>query len=135
MKTRTKLILGSVISGAVLVSLFFISSNDLGINSSNSEILPPVMVLSIQPDDFEITNPTCIKDSEFIKFQFNVENKLDTDYILELHLVQNDIHDENLARQGILVETSAHKTTFENHQMPLEPKMTMCVIELKRSEK
>jgi len=135
MKTRTKLTIYGIVGGIILVSLFFIPINDLGINSYNSEIPPRVMVLSSQPDDFEITNPSCTKDSEFIQFQFNVENKLDTDYRLEMKLVQNDMNGENLAMQAILVETTAHNTTFENHQMPLESEMHTCVIELKRSEK
>jgi hypothetical protein len=97
MKTRTKLTIGGIVGAIILVSLFFIPINDLGIGSSNSELPPRVMVLSSQPDDFEITNPSCTKDLEFLQFQFNVENKLDTDYRLEMKLVQNDMNNENLA--------------------------------------
>jgi len=135
MKTRTKLTICGIVGAIILVSLFFTPINDLGIGSSNSELPPRVMVLSSQPDDFEITNPSCTKDLDFLQFQFNVENKLDTDYRLEMKLVQNDMNNENLAMQAILVETTAHDTTFENHQMILESEMHTCVIELKRSEK
>ena len=135
MKTRTKLTIGGIIGGIILVALLFIPTNYLGIDSYNSGLPPRVMILSSQPDDFEITNPSCTKDSEFVQFQFNITNKLDSDYRLEMHLIQNDMNGENLAIQAILVETTAHKTIVENHQMHLESKMSECVIELKRSEK
>jgi hypothetical protein len=134
MKTKTKLTIGGIIGGIILVSLFFIPINDFGIDSNSSELPPRVMILSGQPDDFEITNPSCTKDSKIVQFQFNLTNKLDADHRLELHLIQNDMDGNNLAKQAILVETTAHETTFENHQMLLESEMNMCVIELKRFE-
>lgn len=135
MKIKTKLGIGGIIGTIILVSLIFIPVNYLGIEPNGVEIPPRVMVLSNQPDDFEITNPSCTKDSEIVQFQFNIANTLDADYRLEIHLTQNDIDGNNLAKQAILVETTAQDTAFESHQMSLESEMDMCVIELILSEK
>jgi len=52
-----------------------------------------------------------------------------------LHLILNDKNEENLSREGILVEIHARETTLENHQISFNSDMKTCGIELKRAEK
>jgi len=133
--SKVKLAMGGIIGAVMLVALFFIPTNDFfGIDSHSSESPPPIVVLNNHPDDFEINPISCATRSDFIEFQFDIANKLDKDYLLEIHLVQNNIDDQNLSRQAILVKTVAGKTTFENYIMPLESNMNTCVIELKSSD-
>jgi len=54
--------------------------------------------------------------------------------MLETHLVLNDNKDQAIAKQAILVETSAGKTTFEKYQMLLDSRLNSCGIEMKRFE-
>ena len=135
MAFKVKLAVGGIIGAVILAALFLIPTNDFfGIDSHSSESPSPIIVLNSNPDGFEINPIICATRSDFIEFQFDVTNKLDKDYLLEIHLVQNNIDDQNLSRQAILVETVAGKTTFENYTMPLESDMNTCVIELKSSD-
>lgn len=135
MVSRVKLAIGGIIGMVILVVLFFIPTNEFfGIDSHSSESPPPIVVLNNYPDDFEITPISCTENFDSIEFQFSVANNLDKDYRLGIHLVQNDNKNQTLAKQAILVETVAGKTTFENHHMPLDSRLNSCGIELKRSE-
>jgi len=133
---KSKLVISVIISIVVLIGLFFIPTNEfIGANSHNSELPSPILVLSNYPKDFEITPISCTIVSDRVEFQFNIENKLDEDYRLELHLILNDKNEENLSREGILVEIHARETTLENHQISFNSDMKTCGIELKRAEK
>ncbi len=132
----TKLIIGGIVGAVIFVALFFIPTNQFfGIDSYNTESPPPIVVLSNYPESFEIIPIKCTTKSDTVEFQFNVENKLDENYRLEIHLVLNDINNESLSRQAILIETHSGETTFESHQTPYNSDMTTCTIELKHSEK
>jgi len=133
---KSKLVVGVIIGIGILIGLFFIPANEfIGVNSHSSESPPPILVLSNYPEDFEITPISCMRVSDNVEFQFNIENKLDEDYMLEMHLILNDKNEENLLREGILVKIHAKETTLENHQTLFNPDMKICGIELKRAEK
>jgi len=133
---KSQLVIGVAIGAAILIGLFFIPVNEFaGTASQHSESPTPILVLSNYPEDFEITPISCAIKSDIVEFQFSVENKIDEDYRLEIHLVLNDKNKEKLSREGILVETHAGKTTLENHQTPFNSDMESCGIELKRVEK
>lgn len=135
MKSKSLIVVGIIMAG-VLSALFFISTNEFfGINSYNPESPPPIVVLSNEPEKFEIIPNSCLSKSDIVEFQFNVENKLDENYRLEIHLVLNDINNSNLSRETILVETLAGKTITVSHDAPSNPDFVSCQIELKRSEK
>lgn len=135
MNTKTKLTVCGVIGGIILVSLFFIPTTDLGIDSYNSDAPPRVMVLSNQPDDFEITPIGCTYNGDVVEFQFNVENKFDDDYRLEIHLGINDKNENPLSLEAILVEIHAGETILEKHQTLFNSDMDSCLIKLDGSEK
>lgn len=136
MSFKSQLVIGVAIGTAILIGLFFIPVNEFaGIASQHSESPPPILVLSNYQEDFEITPISCAIKSDIVEFQFSVENKLDEDYRLEIHLVLNDKNEENLSRDGILIETHAGKTTLENHSIQFNSDMETCGIELKRVEK
>lgn len=133
---KSQLVIGVAIGAAVLIGLFFIPVNEFaGTASQHSESPPPILVLSSYPEDFEITPIRCAIKSDIVEFQFSVENKIDEDYRLKIHLVLNDKNEENLSRDGILIETHAGKTTLESHSTPFNSDMETCGIELKRAEK
>jgi len=119
-----------------LTAVFFIPTNQfLGMESYNPESPPPIVVLSNSPDDFGIEPIKCAAESDVVEFQFDVENKLNDDYRLEIHLILNNKNEETLSKEAILVEIQSGETTTVNHQTPFNPDFVMCQIELKRSEK
>ena len=129
------MVIGIVVIVA-LIALFFIPTNQfLGTESHNPESPPPIAVLSNTSDDFGINPSKCAAESGMVEFQLDVENKLNDDYRLEIHLVLNDKNGENLSREAILVEIQSGETTTVSHQTPFDPDFAMCQIELKRSEK
>jgi len=131
--SNVKLSIGVIIGGIILVSLLFIPTDQFfGINSNNSVSPPPILVLNNYHDDFEVISTSCIVDSDFVEINFSINNKLDKNYSLELDLLQKGINNEDLSREGILVETVAGKIRSETHQMPLEPGLNICGIEVKR---
>ncbi|QUC64137.1 hypothetical protein NsoK4_06735 [Nitrosopumilus sp. K4] len=132
MKSKASIIIGISIVG-VMVALFFIPTNEFG--SYNPKSPPPIIVLSSTPDDFKINPIQCSIESDTVVFGFAIENKLDEDYRLEIHLGLNDENDQPLSKEAILVETHAGETIIEEHETPFNPDMNTCVIELKRSEK
>ena len=136
MPSKSKYVVGGIIGAVILVSLFFIPTNEFfGIRSYNPESPPPIVVLSNNPDDFEIEPAKCAVESDKVEFQFDVKNNLDEDYRLEIHLVLNDKNERNLSKEAILVEAHAGQTATINHQAPFNPDFVTCQIELKRSEK
>ena len=134
MASRAKLAAGGIIGAAIIAALFFIPTSEFGIGSRSSESPPPIVVLSSNPDDFEVNPISCARVSDLVDFQFSVTNKLDKDYRLEMVLVQYDREEQPLAMQGILVEIPAGETVFEKRQMPLDSRLYSCGIELKSSE-
>jgi len=136
MSSKSKFIIGGIIGAIILVSLFFIPTNEFfGTSTYNSESPPPIVVLSNHPDDFGIEPVKCTIESNIVEFQFNVENKLEEDYRLEIHLILNDKNEGSLSREAILVETHSGEITTVNHQAPFNPDFVTCQIEIKRSEK
>lgn len=131
--SKVKLSIGGIIGGIILVSLLFIPTDEFfGTNSDNSISPPPILVLNNYHDDFEVTSTSCTADSGFVEINFSINNKLDKNYLLELHLLQKGINNEDLSREGIVVKTIAGKTISETHQMPLELGLNICAIEVKR---
>lgn len=133
----TKILSGIAISVVgILIALYFVPTNEFfGINSYNSKSPLPIVVLSNEPEKFEINPINCSSESDMVEFQFNVENKSDENHRLEIYLVLNNINDENLSKEAILVETLAGQTITVNHEVPFNPDFASCQIELERSEK
>jgi len=130
------LIIVGIVMAVVLTAVFFIPTNQfLGMESYNPESPPPIVVLSNAPDDFGIEPIKCAAESDVVEFQFDVENKLNDGYRLEIHLVLNNKNEETLSKEAILVEIQSGETINVNHQTPFNPDFVMCQIELKRSEK
>jgi len=132
--SKVKLSIGVIISGIILVSLLFIPTDQFfGTNSNYSISPPPILVLNNYHEDFEVISTSCIVDSDFVEINFSISNKLDKNYSLELHLLQKGINNEDLSREGIIVETVARKIISETHQVPLEQGLNICGIEIKRA--
>lgn len=132
--SKVKLSIGVIIGGIILVSLLFIPTDQFfGTNSYNSISPPPMLVLNNYHKDFEVISTSCIVDSDFVEINFSINNKLDKNYSLELHLLQKGINNEDLSREGIIVRTIAGKTISETHQVSLEQGLNICGIEVKRA--
>ena len=136
MSSKTKFVIGGIAGAIIIVALFFIPANEFyGINSYNSESPPPIQVLNNYHEEFEINPIKCSAESEIVEFEFNVENKLDEEYRLKIHLVLIDKNNQPLSMEAILVEIGAGQSTTERHQTPFNPEMEMCSIELNSVEK
>ncbi|MEJ2260203.1 MAG: hypothetical protein P8X83_00885 [Nitrosopumilaceae archaeon] len=135
MSSKTKYVIGGIIGAIIIVVLFLIPASEFGIESKNSESPPPILVLSNNPDDFEISPIKCEKVLEIVEFEFNVQNNLEEDYRLEIHLTLKDEKEQDLSKEAKLVEVSAGETTLVTHQTPFNSKMSMCGIELEDVEK
>jgi hypothetical protein len=133
--SKTKYVIGGIIGAIIIVVLFLIPASEFGIESKNSESPPPILVLSNNPDDFEISPIKCEKVLEIVEFEFNVQNNLEEDYRLEIHLTLKDEKEQDLSKEAKLVEVSAGETTLVTHQTPFNSKMSMCGIELEDVEK
>ena len=135
MNVKSKKFIGGIIGAVILVTLFFIPTNEFtGIKSHSPESPPPIYVASNFYDEFEITPRQCTTEAETVNFDFSIENKIDEDYRLELHLVLIDKNEEDLSREATLVELHSGETKIVTHQTPFNPDMETCGIELKRSE-
>lgn len=136
MSSKTKFVVGGIIGAIIIVILFLIPTNEfLGVDSKNSESPPPILVLSSHPDDFDINPIKCEEAPENVEFVFNVKNKLDEDYRLELHLTLKDKNEQNLSIEAKMVEVNAGETLLVTHQTPFNSSMEMCGIELVGAEK
>ena len=135
MSSKIKFVIGGIIGAIIIVALFLIPANEFGIESKNSESPPPILVLSNNPDDFEINPIKCEKGLEIVEFQFNVKNNLEEDYRLEIHLTLKDENEQDLSKEAKLVEVGPGETTLVAHQTPFNSKMAMCGIELENVEK
>ena len=133
MTSKIKLSVVGIIGGIILVSLLFISTDEVfEINFQNSESPLPVIVLNNYNDLFDVTSISCRVDSSSLEIKFSISNKLDKNYQLELYLLQMGINNENLSRNKILVETTAGKTISETHQVYLQQDLNTCGIEINR---
>jgi hypothetical protein len=116
----------------------FVDVTEMIVEDGNERMITPIIiptfVLNNYHDDFEVTSISCMINSDFVNFDFNIINKLDNNFLLELHLLQTNINNEDLSREGILVETIAGKTTTKIYQIPLEQELNTCGIEIKRTE-
>ena len=135
MSSKTKFVIGGIAGIIIIVALFLIPTNEFGIEPKNSESPPPILVLSNNPDDFEINPIKCEKGLEIVEFQFNVKNNLEEDYRLEIHLTLKDENEQDLSKEAKLVEVGPGETTLVAHQTPFNSKMAMCGIELENVEK
>lgn len=135
MSSKTKYVIGGIIGAIIIVVLFLIPTNEFGIESKNSDSPPPILVLSNNPDDFEINPIKCEKGLEIVEFEFNVQNNLEDNYRLEIHLTLKDENEQDLSKEAKLVEVGAGETTLVTHQAPFNSKMAMCGIELEGVEK
>jgi hypothetical protein len=133
--SKTKYVVGGIIGVIIIVALFLIPANEFGINSNKSEPPPPILVLSNNPDDFEINPIKCEKELEIVEFEFNVKNNLEEDYRLEIQLTLKDENEQDLSQEAKLVEVGAGDTILVTHQAPYNSKMAMCGIELEDVEK
>ena len=136
MPSKTKFVIGGIVGTIIIIALFLIPTNQFfGVDSNKSESPPPILVLSNNPDDFEINPIKCEKGLEIVEFEFNVQNNLEDDYRLEIHLTLKDENEQDLSKEAKLVEVGAGETTLVTHQAPFNSKMTMCGIQLEDVEK
>ena len=135
MSSKTKFVIGGIAGIIIIVALFLIPTNEFGIEPKNSESPPPILVLSNNPDDFEINPIKCEKGLEIVEFEFNVKNNLEEDYRLEIHLTLKDENEQDLSKEAKLVEVGAGETTLVTHQAPFNSEMVMCGIQLEDAEK
>ena len=135
MSSKTKFVIGGIAGIIIIVALFLIPTNEFGIEPKNSESPPPILVLSNNPDDFEINPIKCEKGLEIVEFEFNVKNNLEEDYRLEIHLTLKDENEQDLSKEAKLVEVGAGETTLVTHQAPFNSEMDICGIQLEEAEK
>jgi len=129
MTSKIKLSVVGIIVGIILVSLLFISTDEVfEINFQNSESPLPVIVMNNYNELFDVTSISCRVDSGSLEIKFSISNELDKNYQLELYLLQMGINNENLSRNKILVETKSKDTSIIPTIIPTTDNFILDVI-------